>query len=304
MYEDISANRRNSFLLIFLFVAVIGMLGYVFGQLTYFGYAGVGVAVAIAVAMSIGSYYYSDRVVLTMSRAKLAERDRYPHLFNAVEGLAIAAGVPAPRIYVIEDSAPNAFATGRDPEHAALAVTSGLLDKMDRYELEGVVAHEMSHIKNYDIRLMTLAVVMVGIILLLSDWLLRSLFWGLGGRDREESNNSFGVALMVAGLVLAILAPIFAQLLKLAISRQREYLADASGAMLTRYPEGLANALRKLAADPEPLDVANRATAPLYIFPPKQRSLGGKVKQLWSTHPPLEERIARLDRLDVHGEAS
>jgi len=304
MYEDISANRRNSFLLIFLFVAVIGMLGYVFGQLTYFGYAGVGVAVAIAVAMSIGSYYYSDRVVLTMSRAKLAERDRYPHLFNVVEGLAIAAGVPAPRIYVIEDSAPNAFATGRDPEHAALAVTSGLLDKMDRYELEGVVAHEMSHIKNYDIRLMTLAVVMVGIILLLSDWLLRSLFWGLGGRDREESNNSFGVALMVAGLVLAILAPIFAQLLKLAISRQREYLADASGAMLTRYPEGLANALRKLAADPEPLDVANRATAPLYIFPPKQRSLGGKVKQLWSTHPPLEERIARLDRLDVHGEAS
>lgn len=305
MYENIAANRRNSVLLIVLFVVVVGMIGYVFGELTYFGYAGVGVAVAVALAMSFGSYYYSDRVVLAMSRARPAERRDYPHLFNVAEGLAIAGGIPLPRLYIIDDSAPNAFATGRDPEHAALAVTSGLLDKMDRYELEGVIAHEMSHIKNYDIRLMTLAVVMVGVIVLLSDWLMRSFIWGgIGGRGRREDNNPFGAALIVVGLVLAILAPIFAQLLRLAISRQREYLADASGAMLTRYPEGLANALRKLAADPEPLEVANKATAPLYIFPPKQRSFGGKVKLLWSTHPPLEERIARLEGLDVQGEVS
>lgn len=299
MYENISANRRNSALLVILFIIAVGALGYVFGQLTYFGYAGVGIAVAIAVAMSFGSYYYSDKMVLAMSRAKPAEREHYPHLYNVTEGLAIAAGIPVPKLYVIDDSAPNAFATGRDPEHAALAVTSGLLDKMDRYELEGVVAHEMSHIKNYDIRLMTLAVVMVGVIVLLSDWMLRSFIWGGIDGDREDRGGGMGGALIVVGLLLAVLAPIFAQLLKLAISRQREYLADASGAMLTRYPAGLANALRKLAADPEPLEVANKATAPLYIFPPKQRGLGGRVKQLWSTHPPLEERISRLEGIDA-----
>lgn len=294
MYEEITSNKRRSWLLMGSFVILVGAIGWIFGRLTQFGYAGVVVAVAVAVLMAAGSYYNSDKVVLAMSQAHPADPKQYLRLHNTVEGLAIAAGIPKPKVFVIDAAAPNAFATGRDPDHAVIAVTTGLLEKMDRLELEGVLAHEMSHIKNYDIKFMTLTVVMVGVVILLSQWLLRSFWWG--GRDREEGGGGF-IVLMVAGLVLAIIAPILAQLIKLAVSRKREFLADANGALLSRYPAGLAGALRKIAADPAPLEGANEATAPLYISPPKKKGLTGKVKELWSTHPPTEERIKRLEAM-------
>lgn len=294
MYEEIARNKRRSWVLIIGFVLLIALLGWVFGRVSGFGPGGLVIALVVSGVMAVTSYYNSDRIVLAMSRAHPADPSQYPHLVNTVEGLAIAAGVPKPKVYVIDDTAPNAFATGRDPDHAVVVVTTGLLEKMDRLELEGVVAHEMSHIKNYDIRLMTLTVVLVGVVLLLSDWLLRSFWWG--DRDREEGGGGF-IILMVVGLVLAILAPIIAQLIRLAISRKREFLADANGALLTRYPAGLANALKKIAADQEPLEVANKATAHLYISPPKQRGLTGTVRALWSTHPPTEERVKRLEAM-------
>ncbi len=294
MYEQIASNKRRTLLIIFFFVILVVFIGFVFGSVTRFGYGGIILAAIIAIAMSFGSYYYSDKIVLTMSRAYPASREEYPYLNNVVEGLAIAGGIPKPKIYVIDDPAPNAFATGRDPQHSTVAVTTGLVQKMNREELEGVVAHELSHIKNYDIRLMTLTVVMVGVVALLSDWLLRSFFWG--GRRRDNEGGYIGLILLVLGLILAIVSPIIAQLIRLALSRQREYLADASGAMLTRYPPGLAHALEKIAADKEPLEVANKATASLYIAtPPNLRSRKGW--SFWNTHPPIEERIKRLEEM-------
>lgn len=300
MYEQISSNVRRSWLLIIVFVLLIAAIGWVFGELTGFGPFGLVAALIFASVMAFASYYNSDRLVLYMSGAHEADAKKFPYLHNTVEGLAIAAGIPKPKLYVIDDTAPNAFATGRDPQHSVIAVTSGLLEKMDRLELEGVIAHEMSHIKNFDIRLMTLTVVLVGVVTLLSDWLLRSFWWG-SGRDRREGGGGFGIVL-VLGLMLAVLAPLVAQLIRLAVSRRREYLADVSGAMLTRYPPGLASALKKIAADQEPLEVANKATAHLYISPPKQRTVTGKIKELWTTHPPLEERIRRLESLGGEGQ--
>jgi heat shock protein HtpX len=215
-----------------------------------------------------------------------------------VEGLAIAAGIPAPQCYVIDDTAPNAFATGRNPKNSVICVTTGLLQKMNRAELEGVIGHEMSHIKNYDILLQTLTVVMIGVVALLSDWILRGVFWG-GGRRRSSSRgkgNSLVLALLAVGLALAMLSPLISQLIRLAISRRREFLADASSAQLTRNPAGLASALRKLAADTEPLEAANKATAHLYIVNPL-KNLRGFVNKLFSTHPPIEERIAALEKM-------
>ncbi len=296
MYEQISSNVRKSWAMIAIFVVFVVLLGYIFGELTQFGYAGVVIALVIAIAMSWTGYFYSDKIVLTMSRARPVEKREFPYLYNVVEGLAIAAGLPTPKMYIIEDTAPNAFATGRDPEHSAIAVTTGLLSKLNRVELEGVVAHEMSHIKNYDIKLATLAVVMVGVVALLSDWLLRSFWWGGGRRRRNEGGGEFNAILMVIGLILAILAPLIAQLMRLALSRQREFLADASGVMLTRYPEGLAGALEKLVADREPLEVANKATAHLYIINPL-KDLKGSVNNLFNTHPPMEERVERLRKM-------
>ncbi|MGQ0551001.1 MAG: M48 family metallopeptidase [Armatimonadota bacterium] len=290
MYEAIEGNVRRTWVLVIGFVALAAALGYVFGELTEFGYAGAVVAGLVAIAGAWASYYASDRIVLTISGAREASRDVYPYLHNTVGGLAIAAGIPAPRLYIIDDSAPNAFATGRDPQHAAIAVTTGLLDKLDRLELEGVIAHEMAHIQNYDIRLSTIAAVLVGLVALMSDWLMRSMRWGRRRGGRE--GGGAGLVVLV-GLVLAVLSPILAQLLRMAISRSREYLADASGAMLTRYPEGLASALEKLSADPEPLEVANKATAHLYIINPL-REWGGWLNGLFNTHPPVEERVRRL----------
>jgi heat shock protein HtpX len=255
--------------------------------------------VIVSMGMAAAGYYSSDKVVLAISRARPVTKDEYPYLYNVVEGLAIAAGVPTPRCYVIDDTAPNAFATGRNPQNAVICVTTGILEKLNRVELEGVIAHEMSHIKNFDIRLQTLVVVMAGVVALLSDWILRSFFWG-GGRRRGgragRGGGGAGAILIVVGLVLAALSPFIATIIQLAISRKREFLADASGAMLTRYPPGLASALRKISADPEPLEAANKATAHLYIVNPL-KNVRGAVNRLFSTHPPIEERIAALEKM-------
>ncbi|MBC7348804.1 MAG: zinc metalloprotease HtpX [Candidatus Aminicenantes bacterium] len=298
MYEQITSNKVKSALLVLFFVAFIFLLVWLFEKITGWGKGGFILALLVSLAMAVSGYYYSDKIVLAISRARPVTREEFPYLYHTVEGLAIAAGIPTPRCYVIEDTAPNAFATGRNPKNAVICVTTGLLQKMNRLELEGVVAHEMSHIKNYDVLLQTVAVVMVGIVALLSDWLLRSFWWG-GGRRRSrqgKDGGQAGVILLVVALVLAILSPLIAQLLQLAISRRREFLADASGAMLTRYPAGLASALRKIAADPEPLEAANKATAHLYIVNPL-KNVGGRVNKLFSTHPPIEERIAALEKM-------
>jgi heat shock protein HtpX len=292
VYEQIAANRRASLLVCLIFAAVVILLGWLLGELWGVPWIGLAIALGISLGSVYTAYYSSDEIVLRMSGARPLLKAEHPHLFNSVEGLAIAAGIPAPRCYVIGDSAPNAFATGRDPAHGVVCVTTGLLDKMDRLQLEGVVAHEMSHIKNLDTRLQVLVAVLVGTTVLLSDWILRSMFYGRRGR-RERVRGGQGMAiLLLVGLVLALLAPLIAQLLRLAISRRREYLADASAALLTRYPEGLAGALEKLAADTEPLEAANRATAHLYIVNPLKGE--SRWQSLFDTHPPIADRVRRL----------
>jgi heat shock protein HtpX len=300
MYEQIASNKRRSILLVFFFLCLIFLLAWLFDQMVGMGTEGLIAAAVIAVAMTIGSYYASDKVVLAMSKARPVTKEEYPYLYNVVEGLSIAAGLPTPRCYVIDDTAPNAFATGRNPQNSVIVVTTGLLEKMNRVELEGVIAHEMSHIKNYDVRLQTLVVVMVGIVALLSDWMRRT-FWLGGGRGRKSGRNRSGggggaAIILALALIMAILSPLIAQLIRFAVSRKREFLADASGAMLTRYPPGLASALRKIAADREPLEVANKATAHLYIVNPL-KDIAGPVNKLFSTHPPVEERIAALEKM-------
>jgi heat shock protein HtpX len=297
MYEQIASNKRKSVFLILFFIVLIFALAYFFGQMTELGTYAVIPAFVIAIFMTIGSYYASDKIVLAVSRARPVSKDEYPYLYNVVEGLAIAAGLPKPRCYIINDTAPNAFASGRNPKNSVIVVTTGLLQKLNRAELEGVIAHEMSHIKNYDILVQTLAVVMVGVVVLLSDWIMRSFFWGGGRRRRSDSQGgNAGNVLIVVALVLAVLAPIIAQLLKLAVSRKREYLADADGALLTRYPPGLASALKKLSADKEPLEAANKATAHLYIVNPL-KDIKGPMNTLFSTHPPIQKRIDALESM-------
>lgn len=284
-------------MLVAVFVLLVLALGWVFGQATNYGYAGFVIALVIAFAMAWGSYWYSDKIVLAMSRARLVNRDREPYIVNTIEGLAIAAGLPMPKAYVIDDPAPNAFATGRNPEHAAIAVTTGLIEKMDRLELEGVIAHELSHVKNYDTLVQTLAAVLAGTVALVSDWMIRSFWWGSGRRrSGNEGGGQVQLLFMVVGLVLAIIAPLFAVLIQMAISRRREYLADANSALLTRYPAGLASALRKIAADTNKLAVANKATESLYIYNPLKDYRGG-VNSLFNTHPPIEERVKRLEAM-------
>lgn len=250
------------------------------------------VVVVAAALISIAGYYNSDRIVLAASRARPVEASEYPHYVNSVEGLAIAAGIPRPRPFVMDDAAPNAFATGRDPDHAVICVTTGLMEMMNRTELEGVIAHEMSHIKNYDIRFMSVVAVLAGSIALMADFFWRGSRFGMFGRSRRGSGQVQAVVLLV-GLVLLVLAPISAALVQAAISRGREYLADANGALLTRYPEGLASALEKIAADPNRLAAANKATAHLFIANPL-KDHGGPMNTLFDTHPPIEDRIRRL----------
>ncbi len=272
-----------------IFTIVIVLLGWVFGQ--YMGNPSFGIiaAVMISVIMTLLSYYRGDRVSLAAAGAKPIKKQDAPELYRLVENLSIASGMPMPQVYLIQDSAANAFATGRDPEHASVAVTTGLLQILDKLELEGVLAHEMSHIKNYDIRVMTVVVVLVGVILLLSDWMTRTFFFG----SRDNDSKSAGI-LLIVGLVLAILSPLFAELIKLAISRSREYLADASGSLLTRHPEGLASALEKIAKQDQPLKKANHATAHLFLANPFDPHVTKKFEQLFSTHPPIMQRIAKL----------
>lgn len=296
LYDEISSNKRKSVLLISLFFVVIGALGYVFGLYIGSVFVGVFYGAVISIFVLLVGYYAGDNAILSMSHAVPADKKKYPYLVNTVEGLAIAAGIPAPRIYVIDDSAINAFATGRDPRHASVTVTTGAIERLGRTELEGVVAHEISHIKNFDIRFMLLVVILVGVIAMLSDIFLRSMFYG---RGRKDSRGGGGGAIVVIaiGLVLAILAPLIAQLIKFAVSRKREFLADASGAMLTRHPKGLADALRKIKGDKEPLvEAANKATAHLFIENPL-RTFGGKINHMFSTHPDINERIKRLESM-------
>ncbi|MBX4187170.1 MAG: M48 family metallopeptidase [Candidatus Doudnabacteria bacterium] len=300
IYSEISSNKRRTALLITFFLVLIIGLGYVFAL-----YANeprlLPVAVGISVFMSFFSYYYSDKIVLRMSHAKEIQRVDDEELYRTVENLAIAAGLPTPKIFLIDDTAPNAFATGRDPKHAVVAITSGLRTKLTKQELEGVMAHELSHIGNYDIRLTTIIVVLVGIVTLLADWLLRISFYGRR-RSSDSNGGQLGAIITIVGLVMALLSPIAATLIQLAVSRKREYLADASGALLTRYPEGLASALKKIAADSEPLEVANKATAHLYIVNPLKEHIGGGnavgwFANLFQTHPPIQDRIARLEKM-------
>ncbi len=288
VYEEIAANKRKSFVLIFLFIFFLAFLGWIFGEAYGVGGGGILLALLVALFFSFLTFYYGDRMVLGLSQARPVDRKKNPYLANVIEGLALAAGIPTPKAYIIEDTAPNAFATGRNPTNSSIAVTTGLLEKLNRLELEGVIAHEMSHIKNYDIRYATLVTILVGTVALLSDWMRRSFFY----RGRRRRGTGGGIIILIA-LLLAILAPVVAQLIRLAISRQREYLADANGALLTRYPEGLASALEKISKDTEPLEVANKATAHLYIINPLLQHRGN-LNSLFSTHPPVEERIRRL----------
>jgi heat shock protein HtpX len=294
-------------MLIVVFALFTLAIGFFFGVFTDSGFWGVGIAAVVAIAMTWGSYFSSDKIALSMSRAKPAEGPRYRQLHNIVEGLSIAAGIPKPRVYVVDDTAPNAFATGRNPEHAAVAVTTGLLAKLDRDELEGVIAHELSHIQNRDTLVMTLAVTLVGVIVLLADWVLRIMWFGGGSDDRK------GVAapLAIFGFVLLLIAPLIAQLMQFAISRQREFLADADAVLLTRYPSGLIGALRKLQGDQTVVRTASRATAHLWIESPialqKARGPAGATRQgawlnrLFETHPPLEQRISALESSPLAG---
>jgi heat shock protein HtpX len=296
IYDAVAANRWRTIALVTVFTAILVALGYVVGEVFApgGGIAMVPLALGLSGVSATASYFAGDKLVLAQSQARELAPGAEPQLRNIVETLSIGLGIAPPRIYVIDDTAPNAFATGRDPKHASIVVTRGLLDKLDRTELEGVIAHELSHVVNRDIRVMLLVTVLVGTVALLSDWMLRSFAWGGGGR-RGRDRGGGGVILIIA-VVLAILTPIVATLIQLAVSRQREYLADASGALLTRYPPGLANALRKIAADKEALEVANKATASLYIANPLKdapRALDG----LFDTHPPIAERIRRLEAM-------
>ncbi|MFA5809679.1 MAG: zinc metalloprotease HtpX [Thermoleophilia bacterium] len=292
MYEQISKNKRLSYFLIVVMTALFIVLGFSIGFAAGIGWFGIVIAVVLAVAMALTSYYKGDKIALATSHARQVTHEEVPQLFNVVEEMAIASGNPMPAVYIIDDSAPNAFATGRNPEKSSIAVTQGLLDKMNREELQGVIAHEMSHVRNYDILFATLVGVMVGAIALTADFFLR---WSIFGGSRRSNNNSgiFGVIMIVVALVLAILAPIAARMVQLAISRKREYLADASAVELTRNPNGLANALEKIAGDTEQLEAANRATAHLYIAQPIKK-FENRKRGLFDTHPPIGERIAIL----------
>ncbi len=301
MYEQIASNKRKSVLLILGAVLLLGAVGYALGLWFQAGPAGAVIALVVAAAMSVGSYRYGDRIVLASGRAREVTPDEEPRLHNIVEGLAIAAGVPKPRVYVVPEQAPNAFATGRNPEHSSIAVTRGLLDMMNRVELEGVIAHEMSHVVDRDILVGTIVATLVGAVVLMSEFFMRSWWWGgFRGRRGDDSGGGGIEALVFAlGFVLLILAPIAGQIIRLAVSREREYLADAQGAMLTRYPPGLASALRKIAAAPHAMRSANNATAHLWLDQPSRipGQQMGTLERLFSTHPPIAERIRRLEEM-------
>jgi heat shock protein HtpX len=301
-YDQESTNRRNSILLVLIVTVLLAALGFAIGYGTSGEVAGgaavtVG-AVILGLVLSLGSYFAGDKLVLATSGAKEVDESTAPQLVNVVQEMALAAGVPMPKVYIIDDTAPNAFATGRDPQHASVAITTGLLQKLDREELQGVLGHELSHVRNYDIRFTLLVAVLVGSIALLADFFLRFTFWGGGrrsSRDRDGGGALIAIVYVVA-IVLAVLAPIIARFVQLAVSRQREYLADASSVELTRNPQGLERALAKIAGDKEVLEVANRATQHLYFTNPIKK-FEARSSAMFSTHPNIVDRINRLRQL-------
>ena len=299
-WDHVSGNVFKTWVIMFFFslfaVGVIYVLGRGFGYDSSGGLGLVGIALIITGLMNFASYYWSDKIVLGISGAKPIKKEDNPTVFRTVENLCIAAGLPLPKIYTLEDSAPNAFATGRDPKHAAICFTTGILQKLTKQELEGVTAHELSHVGNRDTLLLSVVSILVGTIALLSDWFLRSMWYGGRRGDRDNKN---GTIFIVLALVAAILAPIVATLIQLAVSRRREFLADASGVLLTRYPEGLAGALLKISGDREPLEAANRGTAHLYIVNPLKGSQAiGWLAGLFNTHPPIEARVKALREME------
>jgi len=292
MYSQIDSNKRKTNILIVLFLSFIIALGWFFGYVLQYGYGVFTLSIIISLTMTWFSYYYGDKVALKTSKAKEIKSTDNPYLFRMVENLSITSGIPMPKVHIIDSPALNAFATGRDPEHASIAVTTGIINALENEELEGVIAHELSHIKNYDIRVMTIVIVLVGTVSLLADMFFRMQLFG-GSKDRDNKGNA-GMILAIIGIVLVILSPIVAEIIKLAVSRKREYLADASGALLTRYPEGLARALEKISASSVPLASANSATAHLFISNPLK---GKALSKIFSTHPPIEDRIRELRKM-------
>ncbi|HUD09823.1 MAG TPA: M48 family metalloprotease [Patescibacteria group bacterium] len=295
VYSAISANKNKTWLIMVLFVLIITTVVYVFSKALGYGLGFAGIALILAGITSIGSYYYSDKIILATSHAKPIQKSDNPELFRTVENLCIGDGLPMPKIYVINDPSPNAFATGRDPQHAIVCVTTGILPLLDKSELEGVIAHELSHIKNFDIRLMGIVAVLVGFIAILANLFMTQLWWGGLGGDREDRNNNLQIIFLIIGIILAILSPIVATLIQLAVSRKRELLADASGVLLTRYPEALASALEKISKEPHSLKSASNATTHLFIVNPfKGKSTKQLFSSLFDTHPPIAERIKIL----------
>lgn len=296
VYEQVDRNKRRSFIVVILFAVFVAAVTYLLGRAFGYGPSFVGFALILSGVSSFAGYWYSDKIILGISGARPANKTEDLLFRQVAENISIGAGITLPTLYVIEDSAPNAFATGRDINHAVVCVTTGLLAKLTRTELEGVIAHEIAHVRNYDMRLMSVVTVLVGMITLLADWMLRLR---LRGRNRNNEEGNLGAILMLAGVILALLSPLIAQLIQLAISRRREFLADASSAMLTRQPSGLISALKKIAADRDPLEAANKATAHLYIENPFKvgQDNVGWFANLFNTHPPVSERIKALEEM-------
>ena len=299
MYSDIKSNKIKTGFIVSLFIIVIALIVYYVSMAFDLGYMSIVIAMIFSIGSAWASYYYSDRIVLSINKAKPATQEQYQKLNNILDGLMISSGLEnRPKLYVVDDPQPNAFATGRNPQNSVICVTTGLLEKLDYYELEGVIAHELSHIKNYDIRLSAVISVMVGFMVILTDWVSRALFWGRG-RDNDDNDNGNPI-LMLIGLICLLLAPIFGQLMQLALSRRREFLADASAVELTRNPDGMISALQKLDSDPNELRTANNSTAHMYIVSPFKSNLkNGKKKKtsLFSTHPSIDDRIKAIKNL-------
>ncbi len=296
IYDHIQKNKRSTVIIITLFVVIISLIGFSIGEIYDPGYGlfYTGIALIFSGVSGFVSFYNSDKIVLAISRAKEVPFEANPYLHNLVDNMCIASGLPKPKIYMIDDTAMNAFSTGRDPQHSVICFTSGIVDQLEKRELEGVVAHELSHIQNYDIRLMSIVSILVGTVTLMADWFTRGSLYG--GRKRSSSRGGSEISgiILLIGIIFLVLSPLIATLIKLAVSRKREFLADSSAAMMTRYPQGLANALRKLSQDKEILEAANGATAHMYISNPLR---GKYLSQLFNTHPPIEERIRRLETM-------
>ena len=299
-YQAVAQNKRRSSLIIVIFIAFIVGASYVMAEGMGYSFSIVGWALVISGLISFASYWWSDKIILGISGAREAKREEFFDFYTVAENIAMGQRLPMPRLYIIEDTAMNAFATGRDPEHAVVCATTGLLSRLNRSEIEGVVAHELSHVKNYDIRLMSIVTILVGLVALLSDWFLRMTYWGRGKkRNSNSENGQVQMIMFVVGIVLALLSPLIAQLIQLAIARRREFLADASGVAMTKNPTGLIKALEKISQDKEPLEVANKATAHLYISNPLKNIHGGvgMFAKMFRTHPPVAERISTLKQL-------